>query len=92
MRCELAWRLILFGSPDRKVYIRSYPDFEPAGELDIEKMRSGKKRLLHMSVIEIRRNREMDLLARHFLPVLVEEIATCNSLQEKLSAAPCPLP
>ena len=88
MRCEFAWRLVLFGSADRKVYIRSYPDLEPAGELDIEKMRSGKKELLHMSVIEMRRNREMDLLARHFLPVLVEGIATCYSLQEKLTAAP----
>ena len=72
---------------DRKVYIRSYPDLEPAGELDIEKMRSGKKELLHMSVIEMRRNREMDLLARHFFPVLVEGVARCYFLHKKLTVA-----
>lgn len=29
-------RFALFGSADRKVYIRTYPDLEPAGELNIE--------------------------------------------------------
>ncbi|MCB1235328.1 MAG: hypothetical protein KDM91_09675, partial [Verrucomicrobiae bacterium] len=31
-----ATRYALFGSADRKVYIRTYPDLKPAGELDIE--------------------------------------------------------
>jgi hypothetical protein len=29
-------RYALFGSADRKIYIRSYPDLEPAGELNVE--------------------------------------------------------
>ena len=29
-------RYALFGSADRKIYIRSYPDLEPAGELKVE--------------------------------------------------------
>ena len=28
-------RFVLFGSADRKVYIRTYPDLKPAGELNI---------------------------------------------------------